>query len=455
MKVIIGNAWPYANSKLHLGRVVVFIPGDILARYHRKKGDEVIFISGSDAHGNLILSKAEEEKITPIEVVEKYHGEFIREFEALDFSFDLFSNTEKEFHKEWVQTKIKELYDKDYIYENEGDLFFKLSKFENEVKNIFERGEFWRKNAKIITEKYIREGLRDRAVTKDIDFGVKVPLDGFDDKRIFVWIEALMGYLTAAKECIGSEESLKEYFNGGDSRVYLIHGKDNIPFHTIIFTGLISALGYDDINLRVFSSNYLKLEGKNFSTIKNWALWIDEVLEKYSVDLIRYFLIMNSPEECDTDFRWKSFISSNNELVDELERFCTNTVNLYNKERCQIYKNKYEKNKMDEYYEDVGLLIEKGKFKDGLKLILSFVKETNRDKTYSIIKLINIANLLEPFMPSFSHKILDIFKLKNNSFEFIHIENVDRNIEYIETFRVMDKNIFIDEINNLKKKKLK
>ena len=455
MKVIIGNAWPYANSKLHLGRVVVFIPGDILARYHRKKGDEVIFISGSDAHGSLILSKAEEEKITPLEVVKKYHNEFITEFKALDFSFDLFSNTEKEFHKEWVQKRIKELYEKEYIYEEAGDLHFRLSSFEKEVKNIFERGKFWRGNAKVITEKYIREGLRDRAVTKDIDFGVDVPLEGFENKKIFVWIEALMGYLTATQECIGEEQNLKDYFGDKESRVYLIHGKDNIPFHTIIFTGLLSALGYEDINLRVFSSNYLKLEGKNFSTIKNWALWIDEVLEKYSVDLIRYFLILNSPEEYDTDFRWKNFININNELVDELERFCINTINFYNRGTCDIYKNKYEKNKVAEYYEDAGLLMEKGMFKDALKLIITFVKETNRDRTYSIIKLINVANLLEPFMPQFSKKIMDLFKLENIAWEFVHLENVDKNIEYIETFKVMDKNVFIDEINTLKKKKIK
>ncbi|MGL5647313.1 MAG: methionine--tRNA ligase [Clostridium sp.] len=456
MKVVIGNAWPYTNSKLHLGRVVVFIPGDILARYHRKKGDEVLFISGSDTHGHLIPLKAKEEGITPLEVIDKYHNEFIREFKGLDFSFDLFSNTEKESHKVWAKKSILEFYEKGYIYEKDGDLYFKLSELEEKVKNIFERGKLnWRENAKEITEKYISEGLRDRAVTKDIDFGIDVPLEGFEDKKIFVWIEALMGYLTATSECVG-EDKLKEYISGSDSRVYLVHGKDNIPFHTIIFTGLLSALGHEDINLRVFSSNHLKLEGKNFSTNKNWALWIDDMLQRYSVDIIRYFLILNSPEAGDTDFRWKNFINiNNNDLVNELQRFCANTINFYGRGKCEIYKNKYEKKRLENLYLEVGEKIESGKFKDALKEVISFIVDTNRDRTYSLIKLVNVINILEIFMPSFSINILDTLDIKENVWEFIHLEDVPRDITYTESFKELDKNIFLDEINRLKRKKTK
>ncbi|MGL4874626.1 MAG: methionine--tRNA ligase [Clostridium sp.] len=456
MKVVIGNAWPYANSKLHLGRLVVFIPGDILARYHRKKGDDVVFISGSDDHGNLILEKAKEEKLKPMQVVAKYHNGFIKDFKSLDFSFNLFSNTEKANHKKWVKENILELYEKGYIYKEENELYFKLSSLEEKVKNIFENGkEYWRENAKIITEKYIREGLRDRAVTKEVQFGIDVPLEGFDNRKIFVWIEALMGYLTATKECVG-EDKLKEYISGEDSRVYLVHGKDNIPFHTIVFTGLLSALGHEDINLRIFSSNYLRLEGKNFSTNKNWALWIDEMLQRYSVDTIRYFLILNSPEVRDTDFKWKNFINiNNNDLVNEVERFTANTINFYKKDKCSIYKNKYEKNKLEDLYLEVGVNIESGKFKEGLKEIVEFISETNRDRTYSLIKLVNIANLLEVFMPRFSRKILNSLNVKIDKWDFIDLEMVSKDIEYTESFRILDKNIFLDEINRLKRKKTK
>lgn len=461
MRIVIGNAWPYTNGKLHLGRIVVLLPGDIIARYHRKKGDKVIFVSGSDTHGNLVLEKAHEEGLKPLEIIDKYHKEFKKCFNSLDFSFDLFSNTDSKNHKEWVKDKILELYNKGYIYEdftdNDKNLMFKLSSLNYEVESIFKNGEYWRENAKKITEKYISEGLRDKAVTKDIKFGVDVPLDGYEDKKIFVWIEALMGYLTATQECIDDkEETLEDYFNSEDSRVYLVHGKDNIPFHSIIFTGILSALGYKNVKLRIFSSNHLKLEGKNFSTIKNWALWINDVLEKYSVDLIRYYLITNSPEKSDSDFRFRNFINANNyELVEILERFYINTISLYKKGKCNIYKNKYEKDKIINYYEEIGEKIERGELKSALKNIISLVKEFNEERNYSIIKLINIANLLEPFMPTFSEKIKKLFEIKESGWNFIHVENIPDKLEYIETFKTLDKNLANEEIRLLKIKKNK
>lgn len=148
MRIVIGNAWPYTNGKLHLGRIVVLLPGDIIARYHRKKGDKVIFVSGSDTHGNLVLEKAHEEGLEPLEIIDKYHKEFKRCFNSLDFSFDLFSNTDSKNHKEWVKDKILELYNKGYIYEdctdNDKKLMFRLSSLNDEVESIFKNGEYWR-----------------------------------------------------------------------------------------------------------------------------------------------------------------------------------------------------------------------------------------------------------------------------------------------------------------------
>ena len=231
MNIIVGNAWPYANGKLHLGRIAVLLPGDILARYHRMMGDNVLFISGSDAHGRPVTMKALEENKTPGEILEKYHKEFVECFNKLNFSFDLFTSTDTDYHKKEVMKFIKELYDKGYIYEGEGkELFFSLSKFENDVKRIFIKQQSWRENAQSITKKYVDEGLRDKSVTKEIDWGVDVPLDGFEDKKIFVWSEALMGYITATSKCLeNTNETVEDYWNDEESKVYLVHGKDNIP----------------------------------------------------------------------------------------------------------------------------------------------------------------------------------------------------------------------------------
>ncbi|MGL5351692.1 MAG: methionine--tRNA ligase, partial [Clostridium sp.] len=306
MNIIIGNAWPYANGPLHLGRIAVLLPGDIIARYHRLMGDEVIFLSGTDCHGTQVTMKAKEEGITPLEATIKYHNEFKRCFKSLGFSFDIFAKTSSEYHKEKVAEFILELYKKEYIYEkvveqtycepcNEilqdryvegkcphcggyatGDqceecseilevselidkkckvckceptaretthLFFTLSKFENDVKRLVIREQGWRDNALKIVNRYLDEGLRDRAVTRDFNWGVDIPLDGYEDKKIFVWIEAVMGYLTASMKCLEErEEDFKEYWQGEDSRVYFVHGKDNIPFHTVIFPAILAGL---------------------------------------------------------------------------------------------------------------------------------------------------------------------------------------------------------------------
>ena len=322
MNIIVGNAWPYANGKLHLGRIAVLLPGDILARYHRMMGDNVLFISGSDAHGRPVTMKALEENKTPSEILEKYHKEFVECFNKLNFSFDLFTSTDTDYHKKEVMKFIKELYDKGYIYEGtDKELFFSLSKFENDVKKIFIKQQAWRENAQNITKKYVDEGLRDKSVTKEIDWGVDVPLEGFEDKKIFVWIEALMGYITATSKCLeNTNENVEDYWNDEEGKVYLVHGKDNIPFHTTIFPGLLSALGFKNVNLSIISSEHLKLEGRDFSTNKNWAIWVDDICKRYYVDTIRYYLILNGPENKDTDFKWRNFINANNyDLVGELD----------------------------------------------------------------------------------------------------------------------------------------
>ncbi|SQC84988.1 methionyl-tRNA synthetase [Clostridium perfringens] len=237
MKVIIGNAWPYANGSLHIGRVSSWMAGDILARYHRAKGDEVIFVSGSDCHGSPILNKAKEINKSPEELINKYHREFVRCFNKLGFSFDIFTRTDSEYHEKQVKNIIKSLYDKGFIYEKEteefycqkccdtldefgvedglcnecnskvevrssNNLFFKLSYFQDYIQNILDEEESWRENAIKITKRYLDGGLRDKILTREINWGIEVPVEGFEDKRVYVWIDALLAYVTASKKVI-------------------------------------------------------------------------------------------------------------------------------------------------------------------------------------------------------------------------------------------------------------
>ena len=508
MNVIIGNAWPYANGQLHLGRIAVLLPGDILARYHRLMGDDVIFLSGTDCHGTPVTMKANEEGITPKEAIDKYHEEFQRCFKSLGFSFDIFEKTHSKYHEEKVKEFILGLYKDGYIYEksveqtfcetcNEylsdryiegkcpkcgaetfGDeckecseifdtyellekkcktcksepilketnhLFFALSKFENDVKRLYIRQHGWRENAQRIVKRYLDEGLRDRAVTRDFNWGVDVPLEGYEDKKIFVWIEAVMGYLTATMKCTEERaEDFNEYWQGEDSRIYLVHGKDNIPFHTVIFPAILAGIGIKNPNLRIVSSEHLKLEGKPFSSVKNWALWADYVSKKYNVDSFRYYLTLSSPEDKDTDFTWREYINVvNNDLAGTLATFI-NKVLIFAKKN---YGSRVPNGKMDEklkgeilnLYFDAGDKIEDGHFKDALTSIMDLCKKGNkyfddskvwdlieknpgklRDVIYNCIQVIaNLANLLEPFMPSTSKKIVESLGIDETIWSFV------------------------------------
>lgn len=541
MNIIIGNAWPYANGSLHLGRIAVLLPGDILARYHRLMGDEVVFLSGTDCHGTPVTMKAKEEGLTPLEISNKYHKEFKNGFNKLGFSFDIFEKTHSDFHEEKVKEFILDLYQKGYIYEktieqtycekcNEflldryiegkcpycggyatGDqceecseiieidelidkrckacksepvvketkhLFFALSNFENDVRRLVIRQHGWRENAQKIVNRYLKEGLRDRAVTRDFNWGVDVPLEGFEDKKIFVWIEAVMGYLTASMKCLEArDEDWKEYWQGEDSRVYFVHGKDNIPFHTVIFPAILAGLEIKNPNLRIISSEYLKLEGKNFSSAKNWAIWGEYIVDNYSVDLLRYYLSVNSPEVRDTDFTWRDFINTNNtDLVGVFGNFVNRTL-LFSKKNfnSRIPNGKISKKLKDEIlnlYFEVGDKIEEGMFNSALGDIMKFIKSANKmfddnkpwvtiendkkkceDTIYSCIQIIaNLSNLLEPFMPFSCEKIRGFLDLEEPIWSYI--EKSDSRIKDVEIlFDRIDKKKAIDEVKKLKEER--
>jgi len=374
MKILIGSAWPYANGSLHIGHLAALLPADVIARYYRAKGDDVYFVSGSDCHGTPVAIRAKQENKSPKEISDFYHEEFCICFDKLGFSYDRYGKTTSDEHIKFVQEFHKVMYDGDYIYEQEspqafcehcstaladrfvigkcpdckkqarGDqcdvcgavldpqnlleplcsvckntpqfiptrhLFIATSKLENELVDFLNSRSHWRKNAIAFTQRYINEGLRDRAITRGIDWGINVPMKGYEDKKIYVWAEAVLGYLSMAE--FVAKQRKKGCVWGDDSRHYYVHGKDNIPFHTIILPSLLLAHGGkwrlpDDI----ISSEYLTLEGSRISTSHNWAIWVKDIVDNYNPDSIRYFLLANGPEKRDADFTWREFVNSHN-----------------------------------------------------------------------------------------------------------------------------------------------
>ena len=383
-RILVAVAWPYANGSLHLGHLAgCYLPADIFARYHRLRGNQVLMLSGSDQHGTPITIRAEQEGLSPQEVVDKYHTEFKRSWERMGISFDLFTQTSTDNHREVVQDIFLTLYNKGYIYTdtmllpycpncsrflpdryvhgtcpncgntnargdqcdscgktlNPEDLsgpqcsicntvpqfkdsehfFLRLTAFQHQLLEWVQLQSHWRPNVLNFTRSYLEEGLKDRAISRDISWGVPLPLDGYDSKRIYVWFEAVIGYLSASKEWAQQHDQpdkWEEFWKDPDAKAYYFIGKDNIPFHTIIWPAII--MGYGGLNLpyNVPANEFLSLENRQFSTSRNWAVWLPDYLERYDPDPLRYYLSINMPESGDSDFSWTEFVRRNNdELV--------------------------------------------------------------------------------------------------------------------------------------------
>ena len=359
-----------------------YLPPDIFARYHRAKGNEVLMVSGSDQHGTPITIKAEQEGKKPGEIAALYHQQFLDSWQRFGISFDLFTTTGTANHAQVSQDIFLTLLNKNYIYratvlqpycpqcqrflpdryiegtcpychssgtrgdqcdecgkpinpaelidphcrlcaatpqfKNSEHFFFRLSAFRDRLLAWVKQQTHWRQNVLNFTTRYLEEGLKDRAITRDIGWGIPVPVDGFDGKRIYVWFEAVIGYLSATKEWAkssGDEESWRSFWGEGVKSYYFI-GKDNIPFHTIVWPAML--MGYGGLNLPydVPANEFLTIEGKRLSTSRNWAVWLPDYLSRYEPDPLRYLLSINMPETGDTDFSWREFVRRNNdELV--------------------------------------------------------------------------------------------------------------------------------------------
>lgn len=515
MTIFIGGAWPYANGSLHLGHVAALLPGDILARYYRQKGEKVLYVSGSDCNGTPISIRANQENTTTEAIANRYHEEFVECFQKLGFSYDLYTRTDAEHHHKSVQAIFLKLLENGYLYKKtieqaycetdhqflpdrfvegicpncgakaRGDqcdncsaildpldlidkrckicgnqpiiketehFYFSFSQFQKQLEPFVMKAQQenrWRENAISLTTRYLKEGVPDRAVTRDLPNGVEVPIAGFEGKKIYVWIEAVAGYLTASIEWAKQhDENIEDWWNG-DTISYYVHGKDNIPFHTIIWPSILMGINNPSLPTHIISNEYLTLEKQKLSTSKNWAVWVPYILERYDADSIRYFLTSNAPENRDTDFSWREFVySHNSELLGAYGNFVNRTLKFvekyYNGKTPEGNINSEIKTKIGQLYEEVGSLIMNGHLKKALENIFEFVRYANKyfdeQKPWIQIKedstlcnhtmanciyiITNLTQLLNPFLPFSSHEVKNMLCLSELKWEQVELSNI-------------------------------
>lgn len=541
MSIFIGGAWAYANGSLHLGHISSLLPGDILARYYRLKGEIVLYVSGSDCNGTPITIRAKQEGVTPKEIADRYHQEFADCFTRLGFTYDMYTRTDTTHHHKIVQEIFLELLDKGYIFKKEieqtyceydqqflpdryveggcphcganarGDqcdacssvleplelldrkckicgnpsttrftehFYFSLSSFQNVLENYTQEAEdknLWRENAISLTKRYLKEGLQDRAVSRDLPIGVSVPVAGYEDKKIYVWIEAVSGYYTASKLWSKETNNDDTTFWDSSAQSYYVHGKDNIPFHSIIWAGILAGLGKKPLPTHIVSNEYLTLEKKKLSTSKNWAVWVPDILERYEPDSIRYFLTINAPENRDADFSWKEFIySHNSELLGAYGNFVNRTLKFIEKSFAGVIPEKaitlHIKDKVNHLYNEVGRCIENAAFKQGLEKVFELVRFSNKyfdeqqpwkqikDDTESckqaladcVFLIANLAHILTPFLPFSSEKVKEMINTTETEWRTFdvksqHLSKVEPLFERIDPVRIEEE---LEKLNN-------
>ncbi len=501
------SALPYANGPIHIGHLAgVYIPADIYVRYLRIKGKDVIFICGSDEHGVPITIKALQEKVTPQQIVDRYHAMIKKSFEDFGISFDIYSRTTNKVHYETASQFFKTLYNKGIFIEktteqyydtelnqfladryivgtcphcgnekaygdqcekcgtslNPTDLinprsaisgselvlketkhwFLPLDKFESALRKwILEEHTEWKSNVYGQCKSWLDMGLQPRAVSRDLEWGVPVPVEGAQGKVLYVWFDAPIGYISATKELSSDWE---KYWKDKDTCLIHFIGKDNIVFHCIVFPAMLMAEGSYILPENVPANEFLNLEGDKISTSRNWAVWLHEYLQEFpgKQDVLRYVLTANMPETKDNDFTWKDFQTRNNsELVAILGNFVNRTLVLTHKyfngsvPLCQdIKQEEFEMlNEIAQIKSNIELNIETFKFRDALKEYMNIARLGNKyltetepwklinkdiERTKAIIAICleitgTLAILGQPFLPFTSEKLYKMLNLEN------------------------------------------
>jgi methionyl-tRNA synthetase len=405
--VLTAVAWPYANGPRHIGHVAGFgVPSDVFSRYQRMAGHRVLMVSGTDEHGTPILVQADQEGVTPRQAVDRYSRLIAEDLQRLGLSYDLFTRTTTANHYAVVQEIFLGLLKNGYVFpqlqlgaispstgrtlpdryiegtcpicgyphargdqcDNCGNqldpsdlieprsringetplfveteqYFLDLAAFTGVLGDWLQKQTHWRQNVRRFSLNLLND-LRPRAITRDLDWGVPVPLEGWrdrPDKKLYVWFDAVIGYLSASIEWAarsGDPDAWRPFWQSPDARSYYFMGKDNIVFHAEIWPAILfgysgrgdrggvpGSYGALDVPYEVVSSEFLQMEGRKFSSSRNVVIYVRDMLSRYDPDALRYYLAVAGPENQDTDFTWAEFVRRNN---DELLAGWGNLVN--------------------------------------------------------------------------------------------------------------------------------
>ena len=505
-RTLVTCALPYANGPVHIGHLAgVYVPADIFVRYKRMKGEDVLFICGSDEHGVPITIKARANGVTPQDIVDKYHSIIKDSFTRLGINFDIYSRTTSKVHHKNASEFFRELYDKGKFITKESEQYYdpeaktfladryivgtcpkcgnpnaygdqcekcgstlspeelinpksKLSGAEPIKKKtthwylpldqyepwlrewILENHKEWRTNVYGQCKSWLDGGLQPRAVSRDLDWGVPVPVEGAEGKVLYVWFDAPIGYISNTQELL--PESWEKWWKDEDTRLIHFIGKDNIVFHCIVFPSMLKARENYILPDNVPSNEFLNLESDKISTSRNWAVWLNEYVDDFpgQEDTLRYVLCANAPETKDNDFTWKDFQQRNNsELVAILGNFVNRAVVLTQK----YFGGKVPANlkpetidaetlaQIPELRRSLEANLEGFHFREALKDAMSIarvgnkyisdtepwkVAKTDMDRTASILYTslqicANLAIAFEPFTPFSAEKLRGILKV--------------------------------------------
>ena len=514
-RTTVTSALPYANGPVHIGHLAgVYVPADIYVRYLRLKGEEVLFVGGSDEHGVPITIRAKKEGITPQDVVDRYHTLIRDSFKEFGISFDVYSRTSSKTHHQVASDFFKKLYENgkfiekttEQYYDEEAQQFLadryivgecprchatdaygdqcekcgstlspeelinpisKLSgakPVKKETKHwylpldqheewlrqwILEDHKEWRPNVYGQCKSWLDLGLQPRAVSRDLDWGIPVPVEGAKGKVLYVWFDAPIGYISNTKELCDNNPQYgnwEKWWKDEETRLIHFIGKDNIVFHCIVFPAMLKAEGSYIIPDNVPSNEFLNLEGDKISTSRNWAVWLNEYLVEFpnKQDTLRYVLTANAPETKDNDFTWKDFQArNNNELVAIYGNFINRALVLTKK----YFDGKvpalneltdYDKETLKEFSDvkaKLESLLDNFKFRDAQKEAMNLARignkylaetepwklaKTDMERTATILHIglqiaANLAIAFEPFLPFSSAKLRTMLNMPDFS----------------------------------------
>ena len=482
-----------------------YVPADIYVRYLRSMGKDVAFVSGTDEHGVPITIKAKVEGTTPQAVVDKYYEIIKQSFEDFGISFDIYSRTSKQIHHETSQEMFTVMNDKGFFDEKTTEQYFDevanqfladryiigtcpvcanenaygdqcekcgtslsptelknprstlsgsnpvmkatknwylpLDRMQPDIEKYVNAHPEWKTNVAGQCQSWLKQGLQPRAMTRDLEWGIKVPVEGADGKVLYVWFDAPIGYISMTKELKGDD--WEKYWKAEDTKLVHFIGKDNIVFHCIIFPAMLMAdgrflQGADNVP----ANEFMNLEGDKISTSRNWAVWLHEYLQDFpgKEDVLRYVLTANAPETKDSEFTWKDYQTRNNsELVGILANFVNRSMVLTHKNFEGIVPAKTDLTAIDEqaladlaaFPKAIGAAIENYKFREALALVMDvarlgnkYLAETEPWKVADKARVGTIMNIslqisatlaivVEPFLPFSAKKLNTMLNLQS------------------------------------------